>query len=179
MLSARSSTTNLSSADSGILPNLEYKLTQSSNGSKSSVLKDGLHFIRYGAQAISQVNDTQEKFLNNPYIFFFKDEFSKCFKQRPRSSIISYLLKGLRAPFSFAGLLYRYFVLFPMRWACASLLDLSLSYHTVNTRLSRLAYLLGASAAFFAALPIVLYLKNERWRVCPWSFPLVLISSLI
>ena len=82
MLSARSSTTNLSSStDSGILPNLEYKLNQTSRGrSKSSVLKDGLQFIAYGAQAIAQVNASLHNLLNVTLIFFlFKGRIQQVF----------------------------------------------------------------------------------------------------
>ncbi|KAJ3302270.1 hypothetical protein HDV03_005209 [Kappamyces sp. JEL0829] len=72
--------------------------------------------MAFGAQAIAQ------------------DEFSKCFAQEPRNTILSYLLQGLKAPVGFLGVLYR------------------------------LAKLIGSSALFFAALPVVLRLKSEKWR---------------
>ncbi|KAJ2994037.1 hypothetical protein HDV02_001890 [Globomyces sp. JEL0801] len=68
-----------------------------------------------------------------------QDEFSKCFVQKPRNNLMKTLLQG---PISFMGMCYRYGVLFPIR----------------------LAILLGATSAFFTLLPVVLYLKNEKWR---------------
>ncbi|KAJ3276228.1 hypothetical protein HDV01_005676 [Terramyces sp. JEL0728] len=98
---------------------------------EESALTDGLSFIAYGAQAIAN------------------DEFSKCFAPKPRNKIISYLLKGLRAPVSIAGMGVRYFILLPIRYAVFD---------------CRVFILLGASAAFFVALPIVLRIKSERLK---------------
>lgn len=56
---------------------------------------------------------------------------------KPRNTLISLILQG---PKSFTGMLVRYFILFPYRLMVLSL----------------------ASAVFFAALPIVLLLKNEH-----------------
>jgi hypothetical protein len=69
-----------------------------------------------------------------------QDEFSKCFMQKPRNSILSILLKG---PLSLLGCFVRYFILFPYR----------------------LSLILAATCIFFATLPVVLALKDERLQV--------------
>ena len=37
------------------MPQLEFKLLKTEGRAKTTVLKDGLHFIAFGAQAIAQV----------------------------------------------------------------------------------------------------------------------------
>ncbi|KAJ3219996.1 hypothetical protein HDU67_007729 [Dinochytrium kinnereticum] len=68
---------------------LAFALFESRN-----VLLDGLAFISYGAQAISQ------------------DEFSKCFVQKPRTR---FSLELLTVPVYCLGWIFRYFFLFPYR----------------------------------------------------------------
>ncbi|KAJ3261356.1 hypothetical protein HK103_005964 [Boothiomyces macroporosus] len=110
----------MSSRQTEVMPNFEQTLLKK----RGSALTDGLSFIAYGAQAIAN------------------DEFSKCFAPKPRNKVISYLLKGLKAPLSIAGMGIRYFLLLPIR----------------------IFILFGASAGFFIALPIVLRLKSERLK---------------
>ncbi|KAJ3105033.1 hypothetical protein HDU97_008641 [Phlyctochytrium planicorne] len=76
-----------------ILPGFEKKL-ESGSSRPVNVLLDGLAFISYGAQAISQ------------------DEFSKCFVQKPRTK---FSLELLTVPLYCIGWLFRYFFLFPYR----------------------------------------------------------------
>ncbi|KAI8900121.1 hypothetical protein BC833DRAFT_537188 [Globomyces pollinis-pini] len=80
-----------------------------------------------------------------------QDEFSKCFVQKPRNNLMKTLLQV--GPISFMGMCYRYGVLFPIRYK-----------NVVDLYFDRLAILLGATSAFFTLLPVVLYLKNEKWR---------------
>jgi hypothetical protein len=60
--------------------------------------------MQYGAQAIAQVFQID------------KDEFTKCFVPKPRTTLKSLLYKGLKAPFTLGGIGWRYFVLFPIRF---------------------------------------------------------------
>ncbi|EGF78871.1 hypothetical protein BATDEDRAFT_20142 [Batrachochytrium dendrobatidis JAM81] len=68
-----------------------------------------------------------------------QDEFSKCFAQKPRNSFGSLFING---PISLLDGFIRYFILFPLR----------------------VMLMLTASALFFMALPIVLYLNDELWQ---------------
>ncbi|KAJ3289053.1 1-acylglycerol-3-phosphate O-acyltransferase 6 (lysophosphatidic acid acyltransferase, zeta) [Borealophlyctis nickersoniae] len=81
-----------------VLPGFEQKLDlhQGTLGaSNASVLKDGLAFIGFGAQAIAQ------------------DEFSKCFTQKPRTR---FSLKTIMlGPLHHIGWFFRYFFMFPYR----------------------------------------------------------------
>ncbi|KAJ3045096.1 1-acylglycerol-3-phosphate O-acyltransferase 6 (lysophosphatidic acid acyltransferase, zeta) [Rhizophlyctis rosea] len=85
-------------APSDLLPGFEQKFettTAQGGAPASSVLKDGLAFMAYGAQAIAQ------------------DEFSKCFTQKPRRH---FSLKTIMlGPIYYAGWVFRYFFLFPYR----------------------------------------------------------------
>ncbi|TPX57440.1 hypothetical protein PhCBS80983_g03830 [Powellomyces hirtus] len=118
---------------SDLLPGFEQKLdhpTVLTGKTPSFALQDGLAFIGYAAQAIAQ------------------DEFSKCFKQRPRRnfSLKTILLGPLHFVPIILSWVVRYFVLFPYR----------------------MGLLLSATVFFFMALPVVLRFKSEAWQ--RWLF---------